>query len=62
MPKYTDHDTFLDFEEEGHHTTFSDKGKHGSLKVKVHVIKDPLVSREGNNIVSKHFITLSEAL
>jgi DnaJ-class molecular chaperone len=41
---------------------YQTKGESGHLRVKIEVQKDPMVRREGNNIVSKHFVTLSEAL
>ena len=62
IPKFVNNENEIEFEEEGHHSLFQDKGRNGDLKVKVNIIKNPLIRREGNNIVQKHFITLTQAI
>ena len=62
VPKYVEHNHILEYSFEGHQTLYSDKGHDGTLYVKVNVTTNPLMRREGLNIISKHFLTLSEAL
>ena len=37
VPKFVDHLSELEFEEEGNHTLFEDKGRNGNLKVKINI-------------------------
>jgi len=62
VPKFTESNETIQFEHEGHSSMYPSRGESGHLSVKIEVQKDPLVRRDGNNIVSKHFVTLSEAL
>jgi DnaJ-class molecular chaperone len=62
VPRFTETGEILQFEQEGHSSMYSSRGESGHLSVKIEVLKDPMIRREGNNIVSKHFVTLSEAL
>lgn len=47
---------------QGHKTLFSDKGKNGSLFATVRVVEETERWREGLNVHSSHFISLSDAL
>jgi DnaJ-class molecular chaperone len=38
------------------------KGKHGDLHVKILIKPNPFLSRVGNNIFSKKYITLGDAI
>ena len=49
-------------EELGHETLNTIKGKHGKLVVNVSVIQNAERWRDGNNIFSKHYVTLGNAL
>ena len=63
VPLYTNQGEILHFDHEGHHTLHSAKGgSDGHLKVKVRVKNDPTLRREGLNIISKHYLTLTQAL
>ena len=49
-------------EGKGNQALDKSKGKDGTLKVTVEVLEDPDLWREGLDIVSKHKITLGQAL
>ena len=46
----------------GHETLNTSKGKHGQLLVTVTVLEDQNRWREGLDIVTRHYITLGNAL
>lgn len=62
VAKYTEHDSVVQFEHEGNQSVYLKKGEDGHLLVRFNVESDETVRREGLHIVSKHFITLTEAL
>ena len=46
----------------GHRTLYQEKGKNGNLNVKVIVRGEMERWRKGNNIITQHSVTLSQAL
>lgn len=40
IPKFTENEKVIEFDEEGHNTLFGEKGRHGHLKVRVKVEHD----------------------
>jgi DnaJ-class molecular chaperone len=62
IPKFAEHGKVIHFDDEGHQTVFINKGEDGDLKVKIKVEDKPDVRREGLDIISKHHLTLTEAL
>jgi molecular chaperone DnaJ len=62
VPRFTEHDSIIQFEHEGHHSPYLQRGEDGHLLVKVIVETDSSIRREGKNIISKHYITLTEAI
>ena len=63
VPQYTDHNDVLKYPEQGNQTIYDkSKGQDGDLKIKVQVEKDAHYRREGLNIISKHYVTVSDAL
>jgi molecular chaperone DnaJ len=62
VPKFTPQNQVLEYENEGHETAYFEKGDHGDLKILVKVENDPQLRREGVNIISKHYITLTDAI
>lgn len=62
VPKFTEDNQTLQFEHEGHQSVFAAKGEDGHLVVRVRVERDATVRREGHHIISKHYVTLTEAM
>jgi molecular chaperone DnaJ len=62
IAKFTENDSTLQFEHEGHHSLFLEKGEDGHLIIKVTVERDSQMRRDGLNIISKHYITLADAI
>ena len=52
----------MQFEHEGNQSIYISKGEDGHLIIKFTVYSDAAVRREGSNIISQHYITLTEAL
>lgn len=51
------------FKHEGNQTIYSNQnGVSGDLIVKVNIVKSDKIERDGDNVFSKHFITLGEAV
>ena len=46
----------------GHRSLYQEKGKNGNLKVKINVHGEMERWRKGNNIITQHNVTLSQAL
>eukprot|EP00347_Sterkiella_histriomuscorum_P015383 403357225 len=62
IPKFTENNKVLEFDQEGNDTIFNEKGRSGHLRIKVIVQEDPNMRRDGNDIISSHSVTLTEAL
>ncbi|CDW71259.1 chaperone protein [Stylonychia lemnae] len=62
IPKFCEDQSVIEIDERGHQTLFRSKGHDGNLFIKVKVQKDQETRREGLDIISKHQITLTEAL
>mmetsp|Transcript_8275 Transcript_8275/g.7680 ORF Transcript_8275/g.7680 Transcript_8275/m.7680 type:complete len:219 (-) Transcript_8275:36-692(-) len=63
IPKFTENNSQIKREHEGHHSYYSaEEFNSGHLLLDIKVDKDPMIKREGLNILSKHFITMSEAI
>jgi DnaJ-class molecular chaperone len=52
----------VQFEHEGNESNYVKKGEDGHLIIRFNVETDTTIRREGNNIISKHYVTLCEAL
>ena len=62
VPQFAVDNHTLQYEHEGHESPFMAKGEDGHLLVKLKVESDATIRREGHDIISKHYVTLSEAL
>lgn len=52
----------MQFEHEGNQSNYVKKGEDGHLIIRFSVETDNNKRREGANIISRHYVTLSEAL
>ena len=62
VSRFTDHDTTVQLEHEGNQSNYVGKGEDGHLVIRFNVETDTTIRREGDNIISKHYVTLCEAL
>jgi DnaJ-class molecular chaperone len=62
IPRFVKNNETIELEELGHETLNTAKGKHGRLLVTVTVLEDTSRWREGFDIITRHYITLGNAL
>jgi len=61
-PFVQDQETLL-FKHEGHQTIYKNHNAvNGDLSVKVNLVQSPVLQRQDDNVFSKHYITLGEAI
>ena len=65
MSKFIENGEELLFKHEGNQSQYKNtthNGIDGDLKIKININHNPNLIREGNDIISKHYVTLGQAI